>query len=167
MWLWLDPAIFLHALAEASTGMGQCEAIMCVLVSRASLLLASTLWPSGLGSHCSATTCWWALTTLGTHGVRKACQACQNLLEWQKGQRFCAECHLSKPAFFFFPSLSRSTSFVYLFLFFICSVPHLRREGGWFPSNVALARHLSPQPAPHSPPKAFDEAFPKPFCLCI
>lgn len=66
--------------------------------------------------------------------------------------------------FYFFPSLSRSTSFVYLFLFFICSVPHLRREGGWISS---LARHLSPQPAPHFPPKAFDEAFPKPFCLCI
>lgn len=104
---------------------------------------------------------------LGHVGSEQACQVCQNLVEWQKGQRFCAECHLSKPAFFFFPSLSRSTSFVYLFLFFICSVPHLRREGGWFPSNVALARHLSPQPAPHSPPKAFDEAFPKPFCLCI
>lgn len=144
MWLWLDPAIFLHALAEASTGMGQCEAIMCVLVSRASLLLASTLWPSGLGSHCSATTCWWALTTLGTHGVRKACQACQNLLEWQKGQRFCAECHLSKPAFFF--SLSFQVYFICLsVLVFYLLRSSLEERGRLVPIQCRLGEtSLSP-----------------------
>lgn len=97
-------------------------------------------------------------------GSGQACQACQNLLEWQKVQHFCAECHPSKPvSLFFFPSLSRSTSFVYLFLFIIA--PFLtwgEREVGSHPLSPWRDVSLSSQlltPLPKLSMKPFQNLF--------